>query len=114
MTDPRSYPDRPYVAVSGAIVRDRKLPQKLLLIHQFTDEMIQDKQRLLRPKELAVTINVDGFGKQADKIAKYTGFAAAAPGFHHGFKLFYEEDTNLLTPRQVMTLRPRPEVVVYE
>ena len=96
------------------IVRRRKLPQKLLLIHQFTDEMIQQKERLLRPRELAVTINVDGFGGQPDKIAKYQGFATSARGFHHGFKLFYEEDTNLMTPKQVQRMRPRPEVIVYE
>jgi hypothetical protein len=96
------------------IVRQKKLPQKLLLIHQFTDDMVPDKQSLLRPRELAVTINVDGFGGQPDKIAKYTEFASGARGFHHGFKLFYEEDTNLLTPKQVQRLRPRPEVVVYE
>src|SRR3954464_13568185 len=56
------------------IVRDRKLPQKLLLIHQFTENMIPDKQRLLRPPELALTINVDGFGDQPNKSAKYNEF----------------------------------------
>jgi hypothetical protein len=96
------------------IIRERKLPQKLLLIHQFTDDMIPDKERLLRPRELAVTINVDGFGDRANKIAKYEEFARGARGFHHGFKLFYEEDTNLMTPKQVQRLRPRPEVIVYE
>ena len=96
------------------IVRERKLPQKLLLIHQFTDDMIPDKERLLRPRELAVTINVDGFGDQPNKISKYQEFARGARGFHHGFKLFYEEDTNLMTPKQVQRLRPRPEVIVYE
>ena len=96
------------------IVRKRKLPQKLLLIHQFTEDMIPDKRRLLRPRELAVTLNVDGFGDQPNKIAKYSELTGTARGFHHGFKLFYEEDTNLMTPKQVQRLRPRPEVVVYE
>jgi hypothetical protein len=96
------------------IVREKKLPQKLLLIHQFTDDMIPNKQRLLRPRELAVTINVDGFGDQPNKISKYEEFARGARGFHHGFKLFYEEDTNLMSPKQVLRLRPRPSIVVYE
>jgi hypothetical protein len=96
------------------IVRRRRLPQKLLLIHQFTDDMIPDKQRLLRPRELAVTINVDGFGDRPNKEAKYHEFARSERGFHHGFKLFYEEDTGLMTPAQVLALRPRPEVIVYE
>src|SRR3954468_7785015 len=97
-----------------AIVRQRKLPQKLLLIHQFTEQMIPNKQRLLRPRELAVTLNVDGFGDQPNKIAKYGELTSTARGFHHGYKLFYEEDTDLMTPKQVLRLHPRPEVIVYE
>jgi hypothetical protein len=96
------------------IVRRGRLPQKLLLIHQFTDQMIRDKQRLIRPRELAMTLNIDGFGDQPNKVAKYDDFAHSAPGFHHGFKLFYEEDTGLMTPSDVLAMRPRPEIVVYE
>ncbi|MEA2444397.1 MAG: hypothetical protein QOJ12_1689 [Thermoleophilales bacterium] len=96
------------------IIRARKLPQKLLLIHQFTDNMIPDKQRLLRVPELALTINIDGFGDQPNKIAKYNEFQRGDRGFHKGFKLFYEEDTDLMSPKQVLRLRPRPEIVVYE
>jgi hypothetical protein len=97
-----------------SIIKRRQLPQKLLLIHQFTEDMIPDKQRLLRPPELAVTINIDGFGDRPNKEAKYHELARADRGFHKGFKLFYEEDTGLMTPEQVMALRPRPEIVVYE
>jgi hypothetical protein len=96
------------------IVRQRKLPQKLLLIHQFTGDMIPDKARLLRPPELALTINIDGFGDQPNKIAKYNEFQRGDRGFHKGFKLFYEEDTDLMSPKDVLRLRPRPEIVVYE
>jgi hypothetical protein len=96
------------------IVRQKRLPQKLLLIHEFTPDMIPQKQRLLRPRELAVTINIDGFGDQPNKIAKYQELVGGDRGFHHGFKLFYEEDTNLMSPKQVLRLRPKPEIVVYE
>jgi hypothetical protein len=96
------------------IVRRKRLPQKLLLIHQFTEDMIPDKQRLLRPRELAVTISIDGFGNQPNKISKYHEFLEEERRFRHGFKLFYEEDTDLMSPKQVMRLRPRPEIVVYE
>jgi hypothetical protein len=96
------------------IVRRRNLPQKLVLIHQFTDEMIQDKASLRRPKELALTINVDGFGKPDVKESKYVDFATESRGFHHGFKLFYEEDTDLMSPEAVLAMRPRPSVIVYE
>ena len=43
-------------------------------------------------KGLAYVLNVDGFGTQSLKVAKYKEFAAQATGFRHGFKLFYQED----------------------
>jgi len=90
-----------------------KLPQKLLLVHEFTDAMVPEAE-LKQRKNLAYVLNVDGFGTQALKIAKYHGFANQAKAFHRGFKLFYREDTDTMTPAQVMRLTPRPDVVVYE
>jgi hypothetical protein len=95
------------------LVQRRHLPQKLLLVHQFTDSMVPEQQ-LKRPPGLAYVLNVDGFGSQALKIAKYHDFVAQAPDFRRGFKLFYEEDTKTMSPAQVMRLSPRPDVVVYE
>ena len=42
------------------------------------------------------------------------GFTSEAVRFNDGFKLFYEEDTNLMSPASVLALRPPPDVVVYE
>ena len=90
-----------------------KLPQKLLLIHQFTDDMVPEKE-LKERKNLAYVLNVDGFGTQSLKVAKYKNFVNQSPGFRRGFKLFYSEDTDTMTPAEVMRLQPRPDVVVYE
>jgi hypothetical protein len=95
------------------LVKRYDLPQKLLLVHQFTDDMVPEKQ-LKTPPGLAYVLNVDGFGTQALKLAKYHDFVRQAPSFHRGFKLFYREDTDTMSPRQVMGLTPRPDVVVYE
>jgi hypothetical protein len=96
------------------LVRKRRLPQKLLLIHRFTHDMIGDEDLIKKRPGLAITINVDGFGGQAVKKAKYKEFARENPQFFNGFKLFYEEDSGLFKPRQVVHLRPPPNVVVYE
>jgi hypothetical protein len=103
-------------AYLASIIRARKLPQKLLVVHQFTDNMVQRKELLTQPAGVALTLNVDGFGTEPVKIAKYREFthAPAARRFQKGFKLFYREDTGLMTPRQVLRLRPRPSLVVYE
>ena len=77
--------------------------------------MIRDKEAVAAAPGLAITYNVDGFGAQAMKRAKYAAFAGAnRAGFHDGFKLFYEEDTDLMSPRQVLAMRPPPDVIVYE
>ena len=75
--------------------------------------MVDDKQ-LKRRGELAMVLNADGFGSRPVKVSKYRAFTRAAPAFHQGFKLFYQEDAGLMTPRQVLGLRPAPDVVVYE
>ncbi len=69
-------------------------------------------------------------GAELDTIALYLGGLVTrhelpekvfvfhpAPGVHAGFKLFYDEDARrgkLMTPAQVLALRPRPELVTYE
>ena len=95
------------------LVADNDLPEKLFVIHQFTDDMV-DHTKVKQREGLAMVLNVDGFGGQEVKIAKYRDFTREAKDFHHGFKLFYEEDTDLMTPRQVLRMKPRPELVVYE
>ena len=63
---------------------------------------------------MQTVVNVDGFGANSVKIAKYHNFVDGTPRMGRGFKLFYKEDVKTMTPRQVMAMRPRPDVVVYE
>ena len=96
------------------LVRRRRLPQKLFVIHQFTNDMVDDTQ-LHEREGLAMVLNADGFGTQANKNSKYRAFTASPRGFfHQGYKLFYREDTDLMSPREVLRLRPPPDVVIYE
>jgi len=90
-----------------------RLPQKLLLVHEFTDDMVRDRQDLKSRKRLAMVFNVDGFGSRGAKVGKYVDFARDKR-FLLGFKLFYDMDVNLLAPRDVLRLHPRPAVVEYE
>jgi hypothetical protein len=96
------------------IVAEHRLPEKLFVVHQFTEDMIRAKETVKRRPGLAITFNVDGFGDRPNKIAKYRSFTSEAVRFHDGFKLFYKEDTNLFTPAAVLRLRPPPDLVVYE
>jgi hypothetical protein len=95
------------------LVQRYKLPEKLFVVHQFTDDMV-DERALKEREGLAMVLNVDGFGNQAIKKAKYRDFTRQAPDAYHGLKLFYEEDTDMMRPTEVMRLKPRPFLVVYE
>lgn len=101
-------------AYVSAFVTDHDLPDKLFVVHQFTSSMIENKERVQQRLGLALTMNVDGFGDRPNKVSKYDQFTSELTRFHNGFKLFYEEDTNLMGPRQVLALRPPPDLVVYE
>jgi hypothetical protein len=96
------------------IVRERNLPEKLLIVHRFTDDMIARADRLRQVRGVQTVINVDGFGSTSVKVAKYHSFVSATPAMRRGFKLFYKEDVQTMAPKSVMALSPRPDVVVYE
>jgi hypothetical protein len=97
------------------IVRKRHLPQKLVVVHQFTDSMVRNKEDLKKRRAVDLVLNADGFGTPAAKRSKYDQLAPRrGSGQYPGFKLFYREDTNLMSPREVMRLRPKPDFVVYE
>jgi hypothetical protein len=96
------------------IVQQNDLPQKLLVVHRFTGDMIQAEHELERDRGVALVVNVDGFGDQPNKIAKYREFTRDLRRRFNGFKLFYHEDQNLMSPNQVLRLRPQPDLVVYE
>jgi hypothetical protein len=95
------------------LTRERDLPEKLVVIHQFTDDMVDDTTLKARDG-LQIVLNADGFGTRPVKKSKYDAFTRRAPGFEPGLKLFYKEDVGLMTPRQVLALRPPPDFVVYE
>ena len=101
--------------LAATTVERLDLPEKLFVIHQFTDDMITSKELLEPPEELATVLNVDGFGDPPNKIAKYDELAPRRQsGFGAGFKLFYEEDFPLMTPDDVLDLKPPPDLIVYE
>ena len=92
----------------------RNLPEKLLLVHRFTDDMIADPTALHQHRGVRMTINTDGFGTPSAKVGKYRAFARSLPRLDTGFKLFYKEDTDRMSPKSVLALQPTPDVVVYE
>jgi len=50
--------------------------------------------------------HVDGFGTRSQKLATYRT-VERSDTFHMGFKLFYDEDTDIFKPHGVLRIRPR-------
>jgi len=101
-----------------SLVREHGLPQKAMVVHQLAPRIVSDFRSVGRHPDVAVILSVDGIGTRADKVATWRRLVAKLPpAVHPGFKLFFEEDTEsgaLMTPQQVLALRPQPEYVLYE
>lgn len=105
--------------VLEAIITAARLPPKVLIVHQFTWNMLPDKQTIRPSRLVDVVLDMDGFGARALKLSTYRSILRQTPlestGFRFtGFKLFYKQDTGLFTPAQVMALTPQPAVVIYQ
>jgi hypothetical protein len=98
------------------LVREDRLPQKLLLLHQFRLTMLPDRDLVGTPPELAVVIQMDGQGALGDKYATYDAVTAGAEaaGWGWGWKNFYHEDSPTPTPEQVLELDPPVVYVSYQ
>ncbi len=97
----------------GEIAR-RSGERKMLVIHQFDDRMFAGKGQIEDEPLVELVWNADGFGPPKGKIGDYLQYARE-PGFEYGgFKLFYDYDHPLMTPADVLRLRPRPVYVTYQ
>jgi hypothetical protein len=100
------------------LTRERQLPQKLFVVHQFRLDSLPDRERTdtSRP-ELAVMIHADGQGTQGDKQDTWRALHQDLPPgpLFWGWKNFYDEDSPMLTPQQTIEqVDPRPDLVTYQ
>ena len=93
-----------------------KLPQKLLILHQFQQQMIRNRAQLDTTKEsVAVLVHADGHGTPGDKLGTWNGLRQGLPeGVWLGWKNFYDEDTPMYTPEKTMQVSPAPWFVSYQ
>jgi len=93
-----------------------RLPQKLLVLHQFRRSMIRDEHMLdTRHEDLAILIHMDGQGTPADKQQTWHAIVGAAPaGVSFGWKNFYAKDHPMMSPQQTMARTPRLSMISYQ
>ena len=100
----------------ASIVRDDALPQKLLVVHQFRFSMITNRDQIATPPELAVLIQMDGQGALTAKHDTWNALTGRedADRFYWGWKNFYDEDSPMANPDQVLALSPPPVFVSFQ
>jgi hypothetical protein len=97
------------------LTREHRLPQKLLVLHQFRHTMLPDRDTIEPPPELAVVVHMDGQGPLGTKYETYDSLTAGAEDrWWWGWKNFYDEDQPTATPEQVLDLDPLPVFVSYQ
>lgn len=105
-------------AYLASIVKQNDLPEKALVFHQLRLSIVRDEEAIRSHEGVAIIKSVDGIGSPGAKVSTWkTLTKRMPPAVNPGFKLFYEEDTaqgKLMTPKQVLALRPKPDYVLYE
>jgi hypothetical protein len=100
------------------LVRENNLPPKVLVIHRFTKGMVTNyKQIKIRP-EVQIVMDMDGWGGPTLKYSSYQQYIYREPVQYAGFKLFYKNDiknnNRLMTPKEVLALKPQPVYIQYQ
>ena len=96
------------------IVREENIPPKILIVHQFREDMIIGKGRIATIPGVQVVIDADGFGSPKLKTDSYNYLIRNEPVGFPGFKLFYRQDDPLMSARDVLALDPPPILIIYQ
>ncbi len=93
---------------------DLGIPPKILMVHQFREDMIQNEDALAPVPGVQLVIDSDGYGEPELKTSVYDILVRDRPIEFAGIKLFYKQDHPLLTPQEILALVPSPDVIVYQ
>ncbi|WP_127130083.1 hypothetical protein [Pseudoflavitalea rhizosphaerae] len=101
------------------LVKENNLPPKMLVVHRFTRPMVTNYKNIKLRPETQIIMDMDGWGAQARKISTYRSFLYPEPVQYTGFKLFYKNDfrekgSRIMTPAEVLKLKPQPVYIQYQ
>ena len=100
------------------LVRQHNLPPKVLIIHRFTQRMVTNYQDIRLRPEVQIVMHMDGWGPPWLKRDSYRDYIIKEPVQFPGFKIFYGNDTRnestLMSPEDLLRLRPTPVYVQYQ
>jgi hypothetical protein len=79
---------------------------------------VPDAEQIRPTKNVQVVMHMDGWGPPWLKFDSYNHYVVRHPVQYTGFKLFYHNDTKaghpLLTPKELIQLRPKLSYIQYQ
>jgi hypothetical protein len=96
------------------LTEKNNLPDKIVLVHQFTGGVLTNKDAIKPTDNVEVAINFDGWGPAADKKTLYGKYIRDEPNQYGGFKIFYDKDEPVLKPEDVLKMDPSPAIINYQ
>lgn len=97
------------------ISAENGLPPKLLIVHQFTESSITNREEITQIPGVQFVLEVDGFGTPDEKRSTYALLTGGEAFDFHGFKLWYNgQDDPIMTPEEVLGLDPQPDLIIYQ
>lgn len=100
--------------VLAEISAEHGIPPKLLVVHQFREDMIQGKETLGPVPGVQLVIDADGYGAPELKTAVYNFLVRDEPVEFAGVKIFYRQDVPVMAPKEILALVPTPDVIIYQ
>ena len=99
------------------LVLENRLGNKILVVHQFRPDMIQNKAAIAPSDRVETVIDADGFGSPSLKLDQWNRVIRDGTVERAGIKLFYRQDAQnggLMSEAEVMGLTPTPLVIIYQ
>jgi hypothetical protein len=101
------------------LVNKNNLPPKIFIVHRFTKRMVTNYKNIKLRPEVQVVMDMDGWGGPDLKKGTYHYFIEQEPVQFTGFKLFYKNDIKnephrMLTPKELLDLKPAPIYIQYQ
>ena len=95
-------------------VKEEGLPPKILMVHQFADRMLHDRDVIQAQPGVQLSIDMDGIGSPQAKLYGYGLYAITEPSQRPAFKLFFDQDNPLILPEEVLAMEPVPDLIIYQ
>jgi len=99
------------------LVRENGLPQKMMMVHQFKQSMITNRESIVERPEIQMIIQMDGDGREVDKNRTWEIVLEGSEDAHYswGWKNFFDEDEpEPPSPESTMSKVPTPVYISYQ